>query len=78
MLKLSVYVPSPVELGMILVGALATIMTFVVNGLRLVAGFWFALVGTCGFSVGGPAYTSYPDQRRSFRLQLSWFCDFAL
>jgi hypothetical protein len=61
MLKLSVYVPSPVELGMILVGALATIMTFVVNGLRLVAGFWFALVGTCGFSVGGPAYTSYPD-----------------
>jgi hypothetical protein len=61
MLKLSVYVPSLVELGMILVGVLATIITFVVNRLRLVAGFWFALVSTCGFSIGGPAYTSYPN-----------------
>jgi hypothetical protein len=39
MLKLSVYIPSLVELGIILVGVLAIIMTFVVNRLRLVAGF---------------------------------------
>jgi hypothetical protein len=39
MLKLSVRIPSLVELGIILVGALTTIMTFVVNRLRLVAGF---------------------------------------
>jgi hypothetical protein len=46
---------------MILVGVLAMIITFVVNRLRLVTGFWFALVGTCSFSVGGPAYTSYSN-----------------
>jgi hypothetical protein len=39
MLKLSVYVPSLVELGIILVEVLVTIITFVINGLRLVAGF---------------------------------------
>jgi hypothetical protein len=61
MLKLSVRIPSLVELGIILVEALATIITFVVNRLRLVVGFWFALVGTYSFSVGGPAYTSYPN-----------------
>jgi hypothetical protein len=39
MLKLSVRVPSLVELGIILVGVLIMIITFVVNGLRLVTGF---------------------------------------
>jgi hypothetical protein len=39
MLKLSIRVPSLVELGIILVGVLATIITFVVNRLRLVTGF---------------------------------------
>jgi hypothetical protein len=39
MLKLSVRVPSLVELGIILVGVLIIIITFVVNGLRLVTGF---------------------------------------
>jgi hypothetical protein len=39
MLKLSIRVPSLVELGIILVGVLATIITFIVNRLRLVTGF---------------------------------------
>jgi hypothetical protein len=39
MLKLSVRVPSLVELGIILVGVLIIIITFVVNRLRLVTGF---------------------------------------